>query len=120
MEEAKKCLQCDRVIKGRTDKKFCDDACRNAYNNKQNSDNSSLMRNINNILRKNRRLLEQAIPEGEGMGKTTKRKLADNGFNFTYHTHQYTNKKGDTYSFCYEFGFLVLEGDWVLVVKNQK
>ena len=120
MEEARSCLQCGRVIKGRIDKKFCDDGCRNAFNNKQKTGNTPLMRNINNILRKNRQLLENVIPEGEGMGKTTKRKLTDAGFNFTYHTHQYTNKKGDTYGFCYEFGYLLLEGDWILVVKNQK
>jgi len=29
----RKCLHCDHVLKGRTDKKFCDDYCRNTYNN---------------------------------------------------------------------------------------
>ncbi len=53
----KNCLACERPIKGRTDKKFCDDSCRNNYNNRLNSDATPLIRNINNILRKNRRIL---------------------------------------------------------------
>ena len=30
------CLECGEKIIGRSDKKFCNDACRNSYNNKQN------------------------------------------------------------------------------------
>ena len=32
------CPECGDKLKGRADKKFCSDACRNAYNNKLNSD----------------------------------------------------------------------------------
>lgn len=31
--ETATCLNCDKTLKGRTDKKFCDDYCRNSYNN---------------------------------------------------------------------------------------
>ncbi len=114
------CLTCSKPLKGRLDKKFCDDACRNAYNNQQNSDQNNFVRNINNILRKNRRLLEEQIPEGEEMKKLPREKLALAGFNFRYHTHQYQNQKGQTYFFNYEYGYLVLEGgEWVLVVRRK-
>lgn len=116
----RKCLACEKTLRGRVDKKFCDDYCRNAYNNRQNSDNNNFVRNINNILRKNRRILESLIPDGEGMAKCPRKKLADAGYSFNYHTHQYTNKKGDTYHFCYELGYLPLEGDWVLVVRRKE
>ena len=53
------CLECGEKIIGRSDKKFCNDACRNSYNNKQNKDSSNLMRNINNKLRKNFRILSE-------------------------------------------------------------
>ena len=113
------CLTCGKPLKGRLDKKFCDDACRNAFNNQQNSDQNNFVRNINNILRKNRRLLEEQIPEGEEMKKMLREKLASAGFNFKYHTHQYQNQKGQTYFFSYEYGYLPLEGDWVLIVKRK-
>ena len=32
-EKNKKCLSCGKLLKGRVDKKFCDDYCRNNYNN---------------------------------------------------------------------------------------
>lgn len=121
METADKlCLECSKPLKGRVDKKFCDDNCRNAYNNKQNSDQSNYVRNLNNILRRNRRILQGFIPEGESIGKLPKQKLLSAGFDAIYHTHQYTNKKGDVYHFCYEYGWLPIEGDWVLVVQRKE
>ncbi len=113
------CLTCGKPLKGRLDKKFCDDACRNAFNNQQNSDQNNFVRNVNNILRKNRRLLEEQVPEGEEMKKMQREKLALAGFNFKYHTHQYQNQKGQIYFFSYEYGYLPLEGDWVLIVKRK-
>ncbi len=114
------CTACGKPLKGRTDKKFCDDYCRNNHNNNLNSDSNMLVRNINNTLRKNRRILMSLIPEGEEMAKHPKDKLLREGFSFQYFTHQYTTKKGVTYRFCYEAGYLPLEGDWVLLVKRKE
>ena len=61
--EKRKCLECEETFNGRADKKFCSDLCRNAYNNKLNSDQVNYVRNINNILRKNRRIIEDLLPE---------------------------------------------------------
>lgn len=115
----KQCLSCGKVLKGRADKKFCDDYCRNSYNNRQNSDENNLVRNINYILRKNRRLLADILSEGEEMKKVNRQKLADEGFNFKYFTHQYQNKKEQTYLFVYEYGYLPLDKDWLLIVKRK-
>lgn len=115
----KHCLACGKALKGRADKKFCDDYCRNNYNNRQNSDQSNYVRNINNMLRRNRRILEEQIPPGEKMKKMPREKLVSEGFNFKYHTHQYTNQKGQVYFFNYDHGYLLLEGDWVLIVKRR-
>lgn len=116
----KRCLECSKPLKGRTDKKFCDDSCRNSYNNKLNSDSNGYVRNINNVLRKNRRILEESLPLTEEMVKMPKVKLLEKGFQFKYLTHTYTNKKGNTYYFCYEYGYLLLEGDWILIVKRKE
>jgi hypothetical protein len=117
--DEKTCLQCGKKLKGRTDKKFCDDLCRNSYNNRLNSDSNTYVRNINHILRKNRRLLEEALSPSEEMVKLPKHRLVDRGFQFKFFTHTYTNKKGNMYYFCYEYGYLLLEGEWVLVVKKK-
>ena len=112
------CLECGKTVRGRVDKKFCDDFCRNAYNNRRNSDQTSYVRNINNTLRRNRRIMEELLP-AEGLIKLPRTRLAELGFDFRYHTHQYTNRKGHTYHFSYEFGYLPLENDWLLLVKRM-
>jgi hypothetical protein len=63
--------------------------------------------------------LEGVIKAGEEMGKAPRASLVQQGFDFGFHTSQYTNKKGQVYQFCYEYGWLPLEGDWVLVVKRS-
>ncbi|RYF84740.1 MAG: hypothetical protein EON98_08415 [Chitinophagaceae bacterium] len=114
----RECLACGKTLHGRTDKKFCNDYCRNAYNNALKSVHAPVIRNINNVLLKNRRILEKALGEEE-MKKMSKEKLLQQGFQFKYATHTYTNKKGDVYVFCYEYGYLPLENDWFLIVKRN-
>lgn len=116
----KKCLACGKPVKGRSDKKFCDDYCRSNYNNGQKASTTNLMRNINNALGKNRRILESLLTNGEQTAKANKDKLQDKGFNFKYHTHLYTAKNGNTYFYCYEYGYLPLENNWYLIVKREE
>ncbi len=114
------CLECAKTLKGRTDKKFCDDYCRNNYNNKLNSDKNKVVRNINNILRRNRRILEQLLSGNEEFVKINVEKLISANFDFKYCTHIYTTQKGQQYNFCYEYGYLRLEQNKVLIVRRLK
>ena len=120
MNQERVCLDCGTPLQGRADKKFCNDLCRNNYNNQLNSNSYNLVRNINNILKRNRRILEELNPMGKT--KTTRKKLAAKGFDFDYITSIYQTKNGSTYYFNYEYGYLLLENDEVLLVKreNQK
>lgn len=118
--EPKTCLACDKPLKGRSDKKFCDDYCRNNYNNQLKSITNNQVRNINNALGKNRRIMEELLPSGEEMAKTTKEKLLQRGFLFKYVTHLYTTKSGKTYYYCYDYGYLPLENDWYLIVRRKE
>lgn len=109
------CLECGEKIIGRSDKKFCNDACRNAYNNKQNKDSTNLMRNINNKLRKNYRILVETNIEGKT--KANRSKLESLGFDFDYFTSLKVYKNGSEYRFIYDYGYKLLEDDFVLIVK---
>jgi hypothetical protein len=113
----KTCLECDEKIVGREDKKFCSDGCRNAYNNKINKDSTNYMRNINNKLRKNYRILLALNPDGKG--KTTKAKLISKGFDFDYFTNILNTKTGNTYYFLYDQGYMQLENDYFMLVKKD-
>lgn len=113
----KACLECGDKIVGRVDKKFCSDYCRNAYHNNRNKDRKNLVRNVNNQLRKNYRILESLNPKE----KTTvsKSKLLARGFNFEYLTSLYTTKTGKVYYFVYDQGYLPLDnGIYALVKRN--
>lgn len=115
----KNCLACDKPLHGRADKKFCNDYCRNTYNNSLKGMNHTAVKNINNVLTKNRKILESVLGV-EKTAKTNKEKLLHQGFNFKYITHTYTTRNGDTYCYCYEMGYLPLENDWFLVVKRKE
>jgi len=114
---SKTCPECGDKIIGRADKKYCSDACRNAANNKLNSDQRNLVRNTNNQLRKNYRILEELNPEDKT--KTTRDKLAVLGFDFNLFTSIYTTKAGTVYYFVYDQGYLPLEGDYFALVKRK-
>ena len=116
--EKRTCPECGEDFQGRSDKKFCSDLCRNAFNNKQNSDSTNLVRNINNILRKNRRILQELNPSDKA--KVHKNKLMDKGYNFGYVTNVYQTKNGNTYHFCYEHGYMAIEDDYYILVVNKK
>lgn len=112
------CLDCNTLIKGRADKKFCDDQCRSNYNNRLQVENRSFLKQVNHILKKNREILKAKTPTGKAMIK--KEQLAQKGFNFTFHTHTYTTQKSQTYVFCYEYGYLALDNDELLLVKREQ
>jgi hypothetical protein len=118
--EPKTCLYCQKPVKGRSDKKFCDDYCRAAYNNELKSAANNYIRNVNNALGKNRRILEGLLPEGEPTVKANRDKLIEKGFQFKYHTHLYHTQTGKTYFYCYEYGYLPLENNWYLIVKKNE
>lgn len=119
-KEAKLCLFCEKPLKGRSDKKFCDDYCRAAYNNELKSAANNYIRNVNNALGKNRRILESLLPDGEQTAKAHRDKLIEKGFQFKYHTHLYHTKTDKTYFYCYEYGYLPLENNWFLIVKRNE
>ncbi len=119
-QEKKLCQLCESPLKGRSDKKFCDDYCRAAYNNELRGVNNNLVRNINNALRRNRQILENMLQKGGSTIKTNRDKLVEKGFLFKYYTQQYQAKNGKIYFYCYEYGYMPLENNWFLIVKKRE
>lgn len=111
------CPECGNKIIGRSDKKYCSDACRNAHNNELNKDTKNLVRNVNNRLRKNYRILEALNTKDKT--KVSREKLIRKGFNFEYFTSIYTTKSGSVYYYLYDQGYLPLENDYFLLVKRD-
>jgi predicted nucleic acid-binding Zn ribbon protein len=114
----KTCLECGDKIKGRADKKFCSDQCRISYNNKLNSDETNYVRNVNNILRKNRRILMDLNTTGKT--RVSRDKLNEKGFDYSYYTSTYTTKEGAQYKYCYEQGYLEMDKNYFLLVVKKE
>ncbi len=115
--EARNCLECNEVLRGRIDKKFCGDYCRNSYNNKVNKESKNLIRNTNNRLKKNYKILTELNVSGKT--KTLRTKLYERGFDFQLCTAIYTTKTGNTYYYIYDQGYLSLENDYFLLIKRD-
>ncbi|TDO95407.1 hypothetical protein [Flavobacterium sp. 245] len=113
----KTCLECSEKIVGREDKKFCSDSCRNTYNNKINKDTTNFMRNVNNKLRKNYRILAEL--NSEGKSKATREKMINKGFDFDFFTNILQTKTGNTYYFLYDQGYRSLDNDYFMLVKKE-
>lgn len=113
----KRCLDCHEPIVGRADKKFCDDACRSNYNNRMHSRETAYLRKINHILKKNRKILKTLNPNGKV--KIKGNALRDLGFDFNFFTSIYLTQSGNQYRYCYDYGYLLLENDQVLLVRSQ-
>jgi predicted nucleic acid-binding Zn ribbon protein len=118
MSESKKCPECGGKIIGRADKKFCSDQCRITYNNKLNGDETNNVRNINNALRKNRRILIELNVTGKS--KVHYDRLKEKGFDFNHFTSLYTTKEGAVYHYCYEQGYLSMDKNWFLLVVKKE
>ena len=114
----KECIICGDEIIGRPDKRFCSDNCRSTFHNRQNSDQTNFIRNINNILRKNRRIL--ASMNTDGKTSLHRDKLMENGFNFRYFTNEYVTRKGTTYRFVYDQGYTERENGYLTLVVRQE
>jgi len=115
---APQCLECFSPIKGRTDKRFCDDACRTSFNNKKRQLEAKtapdFLKKIPKILLNNYRILKKCNTSPPT--KIERNKLEALGFNFNYITSCYTTKSGDIYQFCFDQGYLPIKEDVILLV----
>lgn len=116
--EKKLCLQCKLPVAGRSDKKFCDDACRSSYHAAFSKTDEDYVKQINQRLKRNRKILLALNPEGKA--KVTRKALLARGFDFQCFTGIYKTEKNACYYFCYEMGYLLLEHDNILLVKKKQ
>ena len=118
LDNERLCPECNQRINGRTDKKFCNDQCRTAWHNKQYADDTGYVRNVNTILRKNRRILAELTSEGKKEIHSVA--LTKLGFNFNYFTSARKNRNGSFEHFCYDQAYLpVSNGVYLLKSASQ-
>lgn len=113
----RKCLECGETIIGREDKKFCGDSCRNTFNYKSSRCQTNLVRNVNNRLRRNYKILCDI--NNRGKARATREQLARRGFDFTLVTNISRTSKGNTYFFLYDQGYMQVDNERYVLIKKE-
>lgn len=113
------CKSCTHPLKGRTDKLFCNDNCRNAYHNNSNSQLNNFIRTINHSLLRNRKILESIFTEVVPKNRIGKAALASRGFIFSYYTHTKKNRRGSPVFYCYEYGYTMMANEKIEIQKME-
>lgn len=121
MSEERICLECKTEIYGRIDKKFCSDQCRNTFNNRTQAHQNKYIRKVNYTLRKNRRIMEAFVEGSEkNVKRVTRSEMIDKGFDFNFYTNIYSTKTKKYYYFCYEYGYNVLDDNYLAIVRRDE
>lgn len=117
MEPTKRaCTACGKIIRGRTDKRFCNDHCRNTYNNNLRAPENAYIRSITLSIRKNRSILQMVLGKKKNR-HVNRAQLIEQGFRFRYHTHLENLSKGNDIVCCYDVGYQTIEQDKILVLR---
>lgn len=96
------CMYCQRQVNGRSDKKYCCDACRYAARNKRKKQSNSRKIQVFDRLQKNERVLKNLFEIG--IKSVSKIQLKKAGFDFRFYTSTLQNKSG-CYIFIFEMGY---------------
>lgn len=113
IEEKRCCACCGQELEGRSDKKFCDDVCRNNYAYRKRS--NDLINRINKSLVYNRNVLKSMM--GAGRKTVKKQILLDRDFDFNMVTGIYITRKRHEYRLLYDYAYRYINDDEVLIVK---
>jgi hypothetical protein len=116
------CKHCGKPIdtrKGRADRKYCDERCKNQYHNARNNQENAELQRIELILRKNHRILKKMFLRKD-RDEIERERMLKEGFHFDYHTHHVLSKtKGYEYIFNFGYGYRELpEGGRYKIVKG--
>lgn len=115
--QERKCPSCKKPVRGRVDKRFCSTPCRNAWHNEERKNRERIIRDTNKRLKRNWQVLRKL--NSSGKTKVDKLQLIAKNFDFDLFTSMITNRDGRTYYFCYDQGFLKLDGENYLLVRRR-
>lgn len=114
-EEKRCCIFCGRELSGRSDKKFCDDNCRNNYGYQRNKYNNDVINKINKSLLYNRNILKSITKSRRKIVK--KQILVNNKFNFDMMTGVRRTQKQQEYKLVYDYAYRYINDEDVLIIK---
>lgn len=112
------CRFCGEPLKGRSDKRFCNNACRVAFHNARNEGKRIVIKAVNKVLLKNYQILKMHWDVGER--EISQYMMLQSGFNFNYFTSIQKLDSGASYCFCYDIGFSKMDEATIRILKKEK
>lgn len=117
--EKKVCLECEEIIRGRSDKKFCSDSCRTSYHNRSNLDKPEVIKFIDFQLKRNRKILKKFYSQfADNKVEIPVKQFTHMGFAFDFYTHKETLQSNE-FVFCYEYGYNKIDENKVMLIKQS-
>lgn len=119
--QARLCKSCGDRIRGRSDKVFCDDRCRNQFHNQERKRPAltEYARSIQHQLVKNRTILQRHLRERRCCLVDRDQLLRD-GFSFDLFTHRGQEKNGTAVVCCYEFGYRNVGQNRIMIIQKGR
>ena len=121
MKDRRVCMNpvCDRLVLGRSDKKYCCDGCRSAhYNDTKQEKKSDLYTSIPKFQKNNREILREIFDKNGGKAIVSKSYLIGIGFNFMYHTHFKLTYERKFLQCFYDYAIRVIDDYLVEVCRS--
>ena len=112
------CQMCGAPLAGRNDKRFCDDACRSGYHNKEGREQNGTILHINKILKRNRKILFDFY--AQNLLTVPLQRLQEKGFLTPYCTSIEVINRRKQIRYCYEFGVRVRSKKVVQIIRQEQ
>lgn len=112
------CLFCGAELVGRSDKKYCDDVCRNNYHYRHYKNENMIVETVNKVLKNNRNVIKSLCNNGKRIVKT--QILIDSKFDFNIITGVYKTIKNKEYRLIYDYAYMIMNEDYVMLIKYCK
>ena len=105
-----RCLSCHNILYGRSDKKFCDLKCKNAWHNAINKQNNMACKSFNSLLQRNRIILREFFEESQGTNYVPLIKLYQKGFSPNINAgHVKGSETGEWLTVVYDYAFVIIK-----------
>lgn len=115
----RKCKVCQKKLVGRSDKIFCDVACKNHYHKNMRYVSKRAAIEINSYLKRNYIILLELLGKNKTQIKVYRNFLAKKKFRFKYHTHFHINSKNKMYRYVYDLCWMEFSDDEILILRKK-
>ena len=105
-ENQRRCLHSHSILHGRSDKKFCDLKCKNAWHNAKNREHNLKFKSVDMDLHRNRKILALFFPMSRGEKYISILPLKEQGFKpDSFNGTMTSSSTNETYYILYDYAF---------------